>query len=141
VFHARITTHMTELEDILDGLLGQQPKPMPRVKPIKKRSNQDKTKLCMHHARGKCWLDVADCNFAHGENDLVSLPEHKNKQPKPLLRFKPIKWRSNQDKTKLCMHHARGKCWLDVADCNFAHGEDDLVSLPEHKSKQQHEGE
>ena len=71
---------MTELEDILDGLLGQQLKPMPSVKTIKMMSNKRKTKLCMYHARGKCWLDVADCNFAHGENDLVSLPEHKNKQ-------------------------------------------------------------
>jgi hypothetical protein len=72
VFHARITTHMTELKDILDGLLGQQPEPMPRVTLVKKGRNKRKTKLCMYHARGKCPLDVADCNFAHGENDLVS---------------------------------------------------------------------
>jgi hypothetical protein len=58
-----------------------------------------------------------------------------------LVKKRKTKFCRNNRKTKLCMYHARGKCWLDVADCNFAHGENDLVSLPEHKNKQQHEGE
>lgn len=101
VFHARQNT-MTEIEDMLDGLLGQQPEPPPsewvKKSPSKKRAVTAafwKTKLCKHHNESRCFRTAQQCRFAHGEHDLVKSATQANHSTST-IRYSTIQSRSDQ---------------------------------------------
>jgi len=66
-----------------------------------------KTQLCQYFAVGGC-TKGEECNFAHGKEQLCSLPDLK--------------------KTALCEDFIRGSCPHDKEHCQYAHGQDDLRS-------------
>lgn len=80
----------------------------------KKRSQKDlqKTRLCVYHLQGKCGLG-SECAFAHSSVEVKNVPD---------LR-----------KTQLCTKFAEGKCFNK--NCNYAHGEADLLDPPSFKKK------
>ncbi|KAK3277509.1 hypothetical protein CYMTET_14485, partial [Cymbomonas tetramitiformis] len=73
---------------------------------VRRRS---KTILCMFFAQGRCAM--AECHFAHGEEELQNSSQVVNESKR---------------KHTLCKFHAQGRC--AVRDCTFAHGEEELQS-------------
>lgn len=77
-------------------------------------SNRDlqKTKLCVYFSQGKCGQGTS-CPFAHNASEIRTVP--------------------NLVKTQLCTAFMRGVC--KNKNCNYAHGEEELIKLPNFKKK------
>lgn len=71
-----------------------------------------KTKMCVYFTQGKCGQGTS-CPFAHHPDELKKMP--------------------NLAKTQLCTAFMRGVC--TNKNCNFAHGEQELIKPPSFKKK------
>merc|ERR1719378_641426 len=84
---------------------------------VAKSRNKDlqKTKLCIYFAQGMCTLGES-CQFAHSASEIRAIP--------------------NLTKTQLCTKFMNGYC--PNKNCNYAHGEAELVNPPNFKKKMCH---